>query len=221
MNYLFLFIEIALIYFVMVLFYKYSKKEGLFIYISLMSSLLGIVMYENIDVFSFQCDLGIPIAMSVFICSNIIIHRYGSDETGRIIKYFVFPYVVVNIILSLFSLVNYSNYSNNLFDSLFGYNLNNVRVFIGYLLSIGFMLWYNSYMYYYLRKNKNSFLFSNIGTILIIQFIESIMFVFVSYVGIIDINLTFGIIVIRYLVKVFVGFMGLIPISVILKLKDR
>ena len=221
MNYLYLFIEIILIYFIMVLFYKYSKKDGLFVYISFMASFLGLVMYENIDIFSFQCDLGIIIAMGIFICSNIIIHRYGSDETGKIIKHFIFPYVTINIILSIFTLINTSDYGTDVFDSLFGYNLNNIRVFIGYLLSIGFMLWYNSYMYYYLRKNKNNYLFSNIGTILIIQFIESIIFVFVSYVGLIDINLTFGIIVIRYLVKVVVGFVGLIPISVILKLKDK
>lgn len=221
MNCLFILIGTFLIYIFMIMFYKYGKKDGLFIYIALLSSLLGIVMYEIIDVFSFQTDLGISLVISIFICSNIIIQRYGTDETGRIIKYYIFPYIFVNIILSIFTLVNSSDYNINVFDNLFGYNLNNIRVFIGYLLSIGFMLWYNSYMYYYLRKSKNKLLFSNIGSILIIQFIESIIFVFVAYVGLIDFNLIFGIIVIRYILKVIVGFIGLIPISVILKLKDK
>lgn len=224
MNYIFLVFGIILVYFLMVLFYKFGKKEGLFLYISLMSLLLGVVMYMTIDFFSFQVDFGIPIIMGIFICSNIIIQRYGSDETGKIVKYYVIPYVFINIIFSLFTLINSAEYDlvgSNAFDYLFGYSLNSLRVMIGYLLSMGFMLWYNCYMYYHIRKNKNKLLFSNIGTMLIIQFIESIIFVFISYSGLFDINLTFGMIVIRYLLKIIIGFMGLVPVSVIMKLKDK
>lgn len=224
MNYMYLFIEIIIIYFFLVLFYKFGKKEGLFLYIGIMSLILGVSMYEIIDVFSFQVDLGIPVIMGIFICNNIIIQRYGSDETSKIIKYFVIPYVFVSVVFGLFTLVNSSEYNlvgSNAFDSLFGYSLDNIRVKVGYLLSTGFMLWYNSYMYYYIRKSKNNLLFSNIGAILVIQFIESIIFVFISYIGLFDFNLTFGIIVIRYLVKVVVGFIGLVPVSVIMKIKDK
>lgn len=81
------------------------------------------------------------------------------------------------------------------------------------------MLWYNAYIYYYIRKNKNKYLFSNIGSMLIIQFIESIIFVLIAYIGTFDINMLFGMVVIRYLLKVIIGFISLIPVSIILKFK--
>ena len=56
------------------------------------------------------------------------------------------------------------------------------------------MLWCNGEIYYYIRRNKNKLLFSNIGSILIIQFMESIIFVFVAYLGVYDAILIFGMI---------------------------
>ena len=222
MNYIYLLIEVIFVFGLMVLFYKFGKKDGLFTYISFMSVVLSIIMFKSIDILSFEVDLGIPIVMAMFMCSNIIIQRYGIDEIKRIIKCFIVPYVLIVVILSLTSLITSSEYNmttNNAFDSLFGYNLDNIRLVISGLLSIGFMLWYNGYIYYSIRKSKNKYLFSNIGSMLIIQFIESIVFVLIAYVGSFDINMLFGMIVIRYLFKVVIGAIGLIPVSIIMKMK--
>ena len=222
MNCLYLLIENVFILLLMILFYKLGKKDGLFNYIGFMSSLLSVIMFKSIDMLSFEVDLGIPVLMALFVCSNIIVQRYGIDEIKKIIKSFVFPYIFTIIILSLTSLIGTSEYNlttNNAFDSLFGYNLENLRLIVSGLLSVGFMLWYNAYVYYYIRKNKNKYLFSNIGSMLIIQFIESIIFVFIAYIGTFDISVLFGMIVIRYLLKIVIGFISLLPISVILKIK--
>lgn len=222
MNYLYLLIEVIFVFLLMILFYKLGKKDGLFNYIGFMSSLLSVIMFKSIDMLSFEVDLGIPVLMTLFVCSNIIVQRYGIDEIKKIIKSFVFPYIFTIIILSLTSLIGSSEYNlttNNAFNSLFGYDLENLRLIVSGLLSVGFMLWYNAYIYYYIRKNKNKYIFSNIGSMLIIQFIESIIFVFIAYIGSFDINVLFGMIVIRYLLKVAIGFISLLPISVILKIK--
>jgi len=223
MNYIFLVIDIILVFSLMVLFYKFGKKDGLFLYISFMSSVLSIVSFKSIDVLSFEMDLGIPVLMGIFVCSNIIVQRYGIDEIKLIIKSFIIPYILTIVILSLTSLISPSEYNlttNGVFDSLFGYNLDNLRLFVSELLSIGFMLWYNAYVYYYIRKNKNKYLFSNIGSILIVQFIESIIFVLIAYVGTFEFTMLFGIIVVRYLLKVMIGCIGLLPVSIILKIKS-
>lgn len=222
MNCIFIFIEIIFIFLLMILFYKLGKKDGLFNYISFMSALLSIIMFKSIDILSFEVDLGIPVLTAIFVCSNIVIQRYGIDEAKKVIKSFVFPYICTIIILSLTSLVGSSEYNlitNNAFNNLFGYNLENLRLIVSGLLSVGFMLWYNAYIYYYIRKNKNKYLFSNIGSMLIIQFMESIIFVFIAYIGTFSINILFGMIVIRYLLKVIIGFIGLFPVGVILKIK--
>lgn len=223
MNYIYLLIEVLLIFLIMVLFYKFGKKDGLFLYISLMSLLLCMIMFKSIDILSFEVDLGIPFIMGIFVCSNIIVQKYGTDEIKDIIKSFLVPYVATTIILSLVSLIESSDYNiitNNAYDSLFGYNMDNVRMFISGFISISFTLWYNAYVYYYIRKSKNKYLFSNVGSMLIIQFLESIIFVLVAYIGSFDFNIIFGMIVVRYLLKVIIGFASLLPINFILKMKS-
>lgn len=222
MNYIYLVIEIILIFGFMILFYKFGKKDGLFTYIAFISAVLSIIMFKSIDILSFEVDLGIPMVIAIFVCSNVIIQKYGLDEISKIIKCFAIPFLFTMIILSLTSLISFSEYNmttNEAFDNLFGYNLDNLRLFISGLLSIGFMLWYNAYVYYYIRKSKNKYIFSNIGSMLIVQFIESIIFVFIAYVGAFEINVLFGMIVIRYLIKVIIGIIGLVPVSIVLKMK--
>lgn len=223
MNYVYLLIEIVLIFLLLVLFYKFGKKDGLFLYIGFMSAVLSLVMFKSIDIFSFEVDLGIPILMGIFTCSNIIVQRYGIDEIKLIIKSFIIPYILTIVVLCLTSLTSSSEYNlitNNSFNSLFGYNLDNLRLLVSGILSIGFMLWYNAYVYYYIRKNKNRYIFSNIGSILMVHFIESIIFVLIAYIGSFEFNMLFGMIVIRYLLKVVIGVISLIPVSIIMKMKS-
>jgi len=223
MNYIFILIETIVIFLLMLLFYKFGKKDGLFLYISFMAILLCVFMFKSIDMLSFEVDLGVPFIVGIFLSSNIIVQRYGIDEVKRIIKSFAVPYLITVAILSLVSLIDSSQYNNIINDSyngLFGYDLNNIRLIVGGFLSIGFTLWYNCYIYYYIRKNKNKYLFSNIGSMLIIQFAESILFVIISYVGVYEFNILFGMIVIRYLLKIVMGLISLFPFDTIMKMKS-
>lgn len=223
MNYILLLIETILVLSIMMIFYKIGKKDGLFLYISLISSLLSLFMFKTIDVLSFEADLGVPFVMGIFVCSNAIIQRYGIDEIKKIIKSFVIPFVFITIILGIISLFSYSEYnvvSNISFNEIFGYNLDNIRLVIGILCSLGFTIWYNAYIYYYIKKNKNRYLVSNIGSMLVIQFLESIIFVLISYIGVFDLSIMFGMIVIRYLLKVVIGVIGLLPFTMTIKMKS-
>ena len=223
MHYIYLLIEIITLFVLMVLFYKFGKKEGLFLYISLMATLLNLFMFKSVDILSFQIDLGIPFIIGIFICSNVIVQRYGIDEVKDIIKSFVIPYVITMFILSLVSLTGGSEYNiitNDSYDNLFSYSIDSIRLNIGYLLSISFALWCNAYIYYYIRVNKNKYIFSNIGSLLVVQFIESIIFILITYVGHINITVLFGMLMIRYLFKVIIGTIGLLPFTMVLKMKS-
>lgn len=209
MNILFILFETILVCLLLLLFYKVFKKDGLFIFIGFMSILLGIMMFKLYDFALFPINYGLPFIMGIFTASNIIIQRFGIDEVKKIICYFASSYIMVMIIICLGSLAlpsEYNNLSSLAFDSLFGYNLSNFRCFIGGLLSIGFMLYLNGEVYYYIRRSKNKLFLSNLGSILIIQFIESIIFVFIAYLGEFDFLVTFGMIIVRYLLKVVIGF---------------
>lgn len=223
MNYVYLFIEVVIILLLMILFYKFGKKEGLFLYISFMSGLLSIMMFKSIDILSFEIDLGVPFIMGIFVCSNVIIQRYGIDEIKKIIKSFAISYIAIFFILSLVSLIGYSEYNNissMYYDTLFGYNLDNLRLLVAGVMSIAFGLWYNANIYYYIRKSKNNYWLSNVGSMFLIQLAESIIFVIIAYVGVFGFDMLFGMILIRYLFKVIIGLISLLPFRTALKMKS-
>lgn len=224
MNVIFLLLEIIISFGLMILFYRFEKKDGLFMCIGLFSAIYSIIMFKTIDIFSFQVNLGIPILISIFLLSNVIIHRYGLDEIKRIIIVFGIFYITPVIIISLLSFLNNSNYnlvSNMAFNELFGYNFNSVRLFIASVISIPLMIWINSEVYYVIRKSRNSLILSNIFSMLFIQFIGSLIFILISYIGTYDSLLIFGMIVIRYLLMICIGIVGLIPVSMLVKMKDK
>ena len=138
MNYIYMLLEIIFTFFLMICFYKVVKKTGLYLYIVLMSSILSVVMFKVIDLFSFQVNLGIPIVMGLFICNNIIIQKFGIDEVKRIMATVSVSYMATIVIISILSITGDSGYnliSNEAFNGLFGYGSGNIRILIGGLLS--------------------------------------------------------------------------------------
>lgn len=224
MNFIYLALEILLVFLLMIIFYKYGKKDGLYIYIGFMSSILSVILIGTVDILSFQVSIGIPIIIGIFLCSNIIIQRYGIDEVKRILYTYGASYVATFIIIGLVSLTFtkvFDSSSNNVFDLLFGYGLNNFRCVISNFISLIIMLWVGSGIYHSVRKSKNILLISNVITAFVIAFIESLIFVLIAYVG----NFTgielFGMISIRYIFEVVVSIIGLIPIYIIVKFIDK
>ena len=78
-----------------------------------------------------------------------------------------------------------------------------------------------SSLYDSIRKNKNSVIFNNIGSILVVLFVESIIFVTISHVGNYTLVELFGMVVNRYLIEVVIGILGLIPIYLLVRRKEK
>lgn len=216
MNYIYILLEVLIVFLLMVFSYKYGKKDGLYVYIGFMSA-IGSIIFGTVDILSFQVNIGIPIIMGIFICSNVIIQRYGIDEVKRIIYTYGASYIISFILIGLVSLVIPSN---NVFDLLFGYNLNNVRCFIGTFISIMIMIWIGSGIYYSLRKSKNMLIISNVVTSFVISFIESLICILIAYTGNFSGIELFGMMSIRYIFEVIVSIIGLIPVYILVKYLD-
>ena len=220
MNYLYLMIEILLVIGLSFVSYKIGKKEGLFIYIGIMASVLSIIVCSSIDILLFEVTMGLPIVMGIFMISNVIIHRYGLDELVKIIKVFCVSSVVTYILLALLSLTSNIELFSNSYNELFGYNLFNIRLVISEVISIALMLFINGQVYYYVRHNRNNFMICNIGSILSVQFILSMIYIIISYTGVNSLIEIFGMIVISYLCKVVIGLIYLYPASILTKMKE-
>ena len=137
---------------------------------------------------------------------------------------FGISYILTYIVIMVTTMIVSSNYnliSNNNYDILFGYDLYNIRYFVGGLLSIGMIIWMGSNVYDSIRKNKNSVIFNNIGSILVVLFVESIIFVTISHVGNYTLVELFGMVVNRYLIEVVICIFGLILIFLLVSRKEK
>ena len=204
--------------------YKMGKKDGLYLGIGLFSSILCVMLFKMINMFDFDVNMGIPFIVGILLLNNIIIHRYGFDETTRILRTFGIAYILTYMVIMITTLTIGSKYnlaSNDSYNLLFGYDLSNIRYFVGGLLSIGMIIWMGSNVYDNIRKNKNNIIFNNVGSILVVLFIESIIFVSIAHIGNYTVVELFGMIVIRYLIEVVIGLLGLIPVYLIVKRKDK
>lgn len=224
MNYVCLFLEMVLIYLLMIIFYRIDKKDSLYLYMGLMSSVLCFALLGTIEVISFNVNMGIPVIMGIFISSNVIVHRYGVDEVKRILCTFGVCYFVTSMFMILFSCMNRYGLdigSSSISDLLFRLDLSNIRIMVGGFISILSMLWIGSGIYYSVRKNRNVFVMSNMISSLVVAFIESMIFVFMVHLGSFKLIELFGMISVRYLLEIILGFMGLIPTYILIKIIDK
>lgn len=222
MNFIVLGIEVLLVFFLVLLMYKMVKKDGLYLVLSLFSAVLCIMMFKVINVIDFDINMGIPFIVGIFMVTSAIVHRYGMDEVKRIALTFVFSYVLSYIVLMITTLMTSSDLiGNSYYDILFGYDLGNIRCFVGGLLSISMVIVMGSNVYDSIRKNRNNVIFNSIGALLIVLFVESIIFVNVVHIGNYSVVELFGMVVIRYLVGAVIGVLGVLPTYLLVKRKDK
>ena len=103
---------------------------------------------------------------------------------------------------------------NNIFD-------NSLRIIFANAVTILYSLILNNKLYYYLKRMKNSIIISNIFSIIIIQFIASILFGVIAYTFIKEPIDIIKIIMIRYLVSLVVGLVGTIVIITTKYIKEQ
>lgn len=224
MNYIYLLLEIFIVMLFMVVLYMLYKKNGLYFFIGTISVVLSIVMSKLVSYLSFETNVGLALLMGLFICSNIIVQRFGVDEIGRIIKTFLFGYVLSFIILNMVGIIASGSCNfevSNYYNDIFSYNLESIRVFLSGLVVVPVILYMSGKIYYYFRRTQNKLWFSNLGTLFTIQFIQSLLFVFIAYVGSYSAIELFGMVVVRYLIMVVVGIIGLVPVYMIVKIRDK
>jgi len=219
MNLGLLFIETILVYFSILLLYKYFKQDGLYIFIILGCILFNVLLLKSIEILSYESVLGLSINTAIFVIANILVQKNGPEEVKKIIIVVLISSFFSYAILSMGSLLNSSDYnliSNLAYDELFCFNL---RLFVANLLSMLMLILINARLYHALRRIKNNILISNIFTMIIICFIESIIFIIIGYIGS-SMYEILNLIVIRYILKLFIGLTGTIDIYLINKMKN-
>ena len=216
-----LILELIICTVAIIILYKNYHLVGLYAY-TIVSIILSCMMsFKMITIYNYDMNLGIIPLVTIFIVSNIIIQKNGPDETKKhlllTVGILVISYIILLLIkqmsasrIGLFTSASY----NNIFD-------NSLRIIFANAVTILYSLILNNKLYYYLKRMKNSIIISNIFSIIIIQFIASILFGVIAYTFIKEPIDIIKIIMIRYLVSLMVGLVGTIAIITTKYIKEQ
>lgn len=208
MNIILFLIEIIISSLSLIYLYKKYKQDGIYLWITLFSILIGILSQKVIDLFNLKINLGIAISVLIFISSNILIQKKGPKEIKKVLTTIIITNVAIyslSVISTIFVESNINEITNIAFDKLF--YLNN-RVYFATIISLLISLWLNAMLYHQIRQIKNKIVISNILSMIIIQFIECVLFCAISYIVTIPLINVIELIVIRYIFKVTLGILG-------------
>lgn len=215
-----LIIEALLCFITQVFLYKHYKTKGLYTYTIIAMMLSCLMSLKTISLYAYDVNLGIIPFITVFTSSNILIQKQGPDTIKNLLLTLIATSVVSYAIIYLVKLMNPSDinlFTSASYDNIFNDSL---RMYFANIVTILYSLLLNSKLYYYLKKIKNNILISNLFSNIIIHFISSILFGLIAYVFIKEPIDIIKIIMIRYLMSLIVGIIGIIPIFITKKVTE-
>ena len=212
-------LELLICLITIMLIYKIFKFEGLYAYSVIAFILSSLMSLKMITLYNFDINLGIICFTSVFIASNIIIQKKGYEEVKKLILYTVITSIIAYGCLYLISIMDSSSinlFTNKSFDNIFE---NSARLYFANIVTMLYILIFNSKLYYYLKRNQNKIWISNIFSGIIIQFIASCLFPIIAYALIKEPIEIIKLIIIRYMISLITIIIGTVTIYIANKFK--
>lgn len=211
---------ITCIIFILFLYKKYTSL-GLYIYTIASMILTCLMSLKTITIYDYDLNLGIIPFVTIFIVSNILIQKKGPEEMKTHLLVILSTTILSFIILLLVSLMASSKialFTNASYDNIFD---NSIRLLFANIVTMLYSLILNNKLYFYLKRMKNNIFISNVFSIIIIQFIASILFGIIAYTFVKDTIDIIKLIMVRYLLSLVVGLIGTIPIYITKYIKEQ
>lgn len=214
MNYILIFIEIILSYLTLVIFHKKFKIDGIYYYIIMATILSNIMLLNVIDVLTYPIPVGFGITSSIIIANIILTHKKGPSELSKLILTIIISSIISYSYLTLSSYIGISDtnkYTNISYSIIFK---NNIRIYLANTISLIFSVYLSTKLYHTMKQIKNKIWISNIFTIVIVEFIETIIFCAIAYAFSLKLIDLIMIIVIRYVIRALIECLGTIVIYI-------
>lgn len=212
MNTILLFSELIISFASIIYLYKNYKKEGLYIWAIIATIIGNIMVTKTISISNLDINLGVITLSTLFVIINIIIQKYGDQETNTLLFTILITSIISYLIYSLISITTISNITPTMDKSFNNIILNNIILYIVNTISLIISLKLNSYIYYRIKVLENKLWISNLISMIISQLIYGIMFgtMYLAYQ-----NTFFDqiiIVIIRFLLAILTQFVGTIVI---------
>ena len=219
-NIILIFIEMIICYVLLLLLFKKFKTDGIYVYGIIATFISCIMSLKQIELMGVNVPIGFAVTTSLIIAGNMITQKRGPEELKTYLSLVLVTALISCSFLNLSGIIDSSEYnklSNISYDNIFKYNL---RIYLGLTISIIISIYLSSKLYYLLKRLQNKIILSNIFSIIIVELLENILFVFIAYLfeyEPIDLILC---LVIRYMIKTVIGLVGTIPIYIANKYKQ-
>ena len=219
-NIILIFIEMIICYVLLLLLFKKFKTDGIYVYGIIATFISCIMSLKQIELMGVNVPIGFAVTTSLIIAGNMITQKRGPEELKTYLSLVLVTALISCSFLNLSGIIDSSEYnklSNISYDNIFKYNL---RIYLGLTISIIISIYLSSKLYYLLKRLQNKIILSNIFSIIIVELLENILFVFIAYLfeyEPIDLILC---LVIRYMIKTVIGLIGTITIYIANKYKQ-
>lgn len=219
-NIILIFIEMIICYILLLLLFKKFKTDGIYVYGIIATFISCIMSLKQIELMGVNVPIGFAVTTSLIIAGNMITQKRGPEELKTYLSLVLVTALISCSFLNLSGIIDSSEYNklaNISYDNIFKYNL---RIYLGLTISIIISIYLSSKLYYLLKRLQNKIILSNIFSIIIIELLENILFVFIAYLfeyEPIDLILC---LVIRYMIKTVIGLIGTITIYIANKNKQ-
>ena len=219
-NIILIFIEMIICYVLLLLLCKKFKTDGIYVYGIIATFISCIMSLKQLELMGVNVPIGFAVTTSLIIAGNMITQKRGPEELKTYLSLVLVTALISCSFLNLSGIIDSSEYnklSNISYDNIFKYNL---RIYLGLTISIIISIYLSSKLYYLLKRLQNKIILSNIFSIIIVELLENILFVFIAYLfeyEPIDLILC---LVIRYMIKTVIGLIGTITIYIANKYKQ-
>lgn len=213
-NLILMLLEMMLLFIITYKTYKKYRNKGLYFLTIIFTIISNIFIVKRIELFTLKINTGLILNLMIYIISNILVQKKGPYEISNIIITIFITTLFTYVILTISGIISpsiYNQYFNELYNNTFEFN---IRSYFASLTSLFIGLVISSQIYYQIKKEKNKVWISNTLSIIISQFIESVVFILLMYIFELTISEIIYLIVCRYIIKVMIGlFSNIIQIK--------
>ena len=187
MNILYGFIEIVVVFSLVVLIEKLFKKEGLFVWMAIATILANITVCKMIGIFNITTSLGNVLFASTFLATDIFSEKYSKEEAKKGVYISVFSGISFIIItqLALLFIPSSDDIVNDAMKTLFSIS---IRTTLASMLMFFISNMLDIYIYNKLKeKYPNRLWFRNNISTILCNCIENYFFNTLAFIGIFSI----------------------------------
>ncbi len=205
-----LWLAFALVNFILiVVVYKFFGKTGLIAWIAMGTVLANIQVTKTIEIFTLTATLGNIMYGSLFLITDTLNEKYGLQEAKKAV-YIGFTSLIAMVIIMnmvLWFTPHADDFAHGALQTIFGLM---PRIAIGSLTAYLISQILDVYLFQKIKEKFSSdktLYVRNIGSTMVSQFIDTLIFVPIAFIGIHDTKILISIFITTYLVKLIVAML--------------